>query len=251
MKAHIRRYVNEKHDVVTAAAMKEALESHGGITGCRTAVAAINTMNETGGTNKLKGISKFNNFEFTEDGIRVWCAYQIGPGSLVSCVGKTPQGETRMKLLQPFGACPQCRNVDSGPHSHISRETRNEVFLCDAPGCVLTFRNEAEAQAHMDTGTHQLVLERETVYDTVRRKWTQHVTGIVSRSAESSTSAQQPDSNPSPCSDDDLPEQGWALKGQKTVTKTSENVKEYLIAKFNEGLICGQKAIPAEVSTSY
>ena len=64
MKAHIRRYVNEKHDVVTAAAMKEALESHGGITGCRTAVAAINTVNETGGTNKLKGISKFNNLRF-------------------------------------------------------------------------------------------------------------------------------------------------------------------------------------------
>ena len=124
-----------------------------------------------------------------------------------------------------------------------------KFFFCDAPGCVLTFRNEAEAQAHMDTGTHQLVLERETVYDTVRRKWAQHVTGIVSRSAQSSTSAQQPDANPSPCSDDDLPEQGWALKGQKTVTKTSENVKEYLIAKFNEGLICGQKAIPAEVST--
>ena len=48
----------------------------------------------------------------------------------------------------------------------------------------MTFRNENEAQDHMDTGTHQLVLERETVYDTIRRKWAQHVTGIVSRSAE-------------------------------------------------------------------
>ena len=102
MKAHIRRYVNEKHDVVTAAAMKEALESHGGITGCRTAVAAINTVNETGGTNKLKGISKFNNFEFTEDGIRVWRAYQIGPGSLVSCDGKTPQGANRNEVVTAF-----------------------------------------------------------------------------------------------------------------------------------------------------
>ena len=31
MKAHIRRYVNEKHDVTTAVDMKEALESHGDI----------------------------------------------------------------------------------------------------------------------------------------------------------------------------------------------------------------------------
>ena len=115
MKAHIR-HVNERH-VVTAAEMKEALESHGGITGCRAAVAKINTANETGGTNKLKGISKLNNFEFTEAGIRVWCAYQIGPGSLVTYVGKTAQGETGMKSLQPFGTSPQ-------GHIHTSRKNQ-------------------------------------------------------------------------------------------------------------------------------
>ena len=106
MKAHIRRYVNEKHDVATAAKMKEALESHGGVTGSRVAVAAVNLANETGGTNKIKGISKLNNFEFTEEGIRSWSAYQIGPGKLVSCEGMKPQGKTGLKLLQPFGAIP-------------------------------------------------------------------------------------------------------------------------------------------------
>lgn len=111
MKAYIRRYVDERHDVVTAAEMKEALEAQGGNTGCKAAIAEVNTANETGGTNKLKGISKLNNFEFTEAEIHVWCAYQIGPGSLVTYVGKTAQGETGMKLLQPFGASPQRRNV--------------------------------------------------------------------------------------------------------------------------------------------
>ena len=42
--------------------------------------------------------------------------------------------------------------------------------------------------------------------------------------------------------------QGWALKGQKTATKTSQNVKSFLIAKFNEGLVSGQKANPTEVA---
>ena len=86
-----------------------------------------------------------------------------------------------MTLLQTFGASPQRRKVGSGPHSYITREPRNEVFFCDAPGCVLTFRNENEAQDHMDTGTHQLVLERETVYDTIRRKWAQHAAIMVSK----------------------------------------------------------------------
>ena len=80
--------------MTTAVDMKEALESHGGIRGCRAAVAAINLANETGGTNKIKGISKFNNSEFTEDGIRAWCAYQIGPGNLVPYQGMKPQGKT-------------------------------------------------------------------------------------------------------------------------------------------------------------
>ncbi|KAI8490641.1 hypothetical protein Bbelb_319090 [Branchiostoma belcheri] len=41
MKSHIRRYVNEKHNVSTAKEMKEALESHGGVKVCRIAVAQM------------------------------------------------------------------------------------------------------------------------------------------------------------------------------------------------------------------
>lgn len=41
MKGHIQRWVNEKHDVVTAVDMKEALESYGGVRGCRIAVAEV------------------------------------------------------------------------------------------------------------------------------------------------------------------------------------------------------------------
>ena len=189
MKAHIRRYVNEKHDVATAVDMKEALESHGGIRGCRAAVAAISLANETGGTNKIKGISKFNNFEFTEDGIRVWCAYQIGPGNLVPYEGMKPQGKSGMKLLQPFGAIPQTRGVFTRPLCG-ERAAKNQVFVCDTPGCVLTFENENDAQTHMDTGEHKLVLERETVYDSVRRKWAQRVTEAASRTGKPTTSTQ-------------------------------------------------------------
>ena len=110
----------------------------------------------------------------------------------------------------------------------------------------MTFRNENEAQDHMDTGPHQL---GETGYDTIRRKWAQHVTGIVSRSAECSKSAHPPDSNLSSSSDDNNESvQGWALKGQKTAAKTSQKVKKFLIAKFNEGLLGGKKANLVEVS---
>ena len=40
MKTHIRRWVNEGHDVTTADEMKVALVYHGGVRGCRFAVAS-------------------------------------------------------------------------------------------------------------------------------------------------------------------------------------------------------------------
>ena len=222
MKAHIRRYVNEKHDVATAAKMKEALESHGGVRGSRVAVAAVNLANETGGTNKIKGISKLNSFEFTEEGIRSWSAYQIGPGKLVSCEGMKSQGKTGLKLLQPFGAIPQAQGIFNTRTTYKERSAKNQVFFCETPGCVVTFENEA--QNHIDTGVHKLVLERETLYDSVRRKWAQHVTEIASRTTLSvpTTSTRAlgtSNGNEAPTSQD------WALKGQKTATKTSKNVK--------------------------
>lgn len=75
MKVYIRWYVNERYDVVIVVEMKEVFELYGGIIGCRVVVVKINMVNEIGGINKFKGISKLNNFEFIEVGICVWCVY--------------------------------------------------------------------------------------------------------------------------------------------------------------------------------
>ena len=53
MKAHIRRYVNEHNDVTTASEMKKALESHGGVKGCRFAVVELT--NEEGCSQSVSG----------------------------------------------------------------------------------------------------------------------------------------------------------------------------------------------------
>ena len=157
-----------------------------------------------------------------------------------------PQGKTGLKLLQPFGAIPQAQGIFNTRPTYKERSAKNKLFFCETPGCVVTFENENEAQNHMDTGVHKLVLERETLYDSVRRKWAQHVTEIASRTTlsvptTSTRALRTSNGNEAPTS------QGWALKGQKTATETSENVKSFLIAKFNEGL-SGQKANPSEVA---
>ena len=74
MKGHIQRWVNEKHDVVTAVGMKEALESYGGVRGCRIAVAEVD-VSKAAKPKEWKGISALFNFEFLASGIRAWKAF--------------------------------------------------------------------------------------------------------------------------------------------------------------------------------
>ncbi|KAK3711647.1 hypothetical protein QZH41_009412, partial [Actinostola sp. cb2023] len=93
-KSHIRTYINEGHDVCTAADMKDALLSNGGLKGVR--VAAIDTILETPDTScTIKGITKLNNFEFSAtDAITCWRAYGVGQGTTIQ-TDKLPYARQR------------------------------------------------------------------------------------------------------------------------------------------------------------
>lgn len=43
MKSHMRRYLNEGNDINSASDMKRALDSYGGVKGCRVAVLNVDT----------------------------------------------------------------------------------------------------------------------------------------------------------------------------------------------------------------
>ena len=70
-KAHVRIFVNEGHDVTNATQLKDALVSHGGIDGVRVAcLDAITTASPISEPAKIHNVSKLNNFEFTEGGLK-------------------------------------------------------------------------------------------------------------------------------------------------------------------------------------
>lgn len=100
-KNHIRTYINEGHNVTTSEEMKDALVSHGGIEGIRMAI--LPSINETAELQKISGISKLNNFQFTEDSLLAWRAYGIGPGKSMA-LAKVPgqwkvgQKKTRKRI---------------------------------------------------------------------------------------------------------------------------------------------------------
>ena len=77
-KSHIRIYMNEGHNVTKAEEMQEALLSHGGVNGVR--VAVLQTVPEINQEQKIPGISKLHNFEFSDGALVAWRAYNIGSG---------------------------------------------------------------------------------------------------------------------------------------------------------------------------
>ena len=101
MKAHIRRCVNKKHNVITGKDMKTALESHGGVKGVRAVVVQVD-INKEITANKIPSISLLNNFSFEGNRIRPWRAFSVGPGRFLSYsqLEVVPQEETGLKVLK-------------------------------------------------------------------------------------------------------------------------------------------------------
>ncbi|CAH3157280.1 unnamed protein product [Pocillopora meandrina] len=141
--------------------MKKALESHGGLRGCRVAVVEIDPSKDLHEANKIPDISLLYNFKFEDSGIRVWKAKSANP-------------TTRYRKL-----CCQAA-VWTSP------ERIQQFFSCSEGTCVLTFKSEGEAQAHMDSGKHVKELESVSLYDTIRLRWAERVTGISNVAQEAS-----------------------------------------------------------------
>ena len=167
MKQHIRRYVNEKNVVLTASDVKKALESHGGVRGCRVAVVQINTAQADDSDPKWPDISFLYSFSFYKSGVRAWRAYDVGKGHHSSyhelpCVQPEATGITIVhgfsRPLYPIGSM-----VETGPASRSGAK----IFGCNDPNCVLTFDSEQNQQHHIDVGDHQVV-ENESPYDKVK-----------------------------------------------------------------------------------
>ena len=170
-------------------------------------------------------------------------AYNIGPGRLIpySDLGAAPQGATGLRVMQPFGHATQRGRVGEWVRQ------KSEIYSCQEIGCVLTFKTQPEADEHMDTGKHRLEVDCESMYDRVRRKWAGIVTGVTFVSDVPSTSWQEEYSSSAAGA---LTQRllGLALKATKRPPRMTDNVKSFLVKKFEDGARTGNKADPVWVA---
>lgn len=248
MKGHIRRFVNEKNDVVSAEDMKQALESHGGVKGCKFVVAEVDMPSkatEATAAKSIEGISLLNNFTFEESHIRCWKAYKTGEGKLITNE-KEEQRPTGIKIIQPHDPNRMTRGTMTAKQSSPSDKV-SSLFYCEEQGCVLAFRSYQEVQLHMDTGFHSTEQEKDSSFDIIRKKWAVRVGDLQTvRETHASTSASEPLSTAS--DDHPIRQQGWALKASKKSTRFQEKVKDFLTDKFEKGVATGEKSDPMQVA---
>ena len=147
IKQHARRFVAEtKTDILTACDLKKALESNGGVEGCRVSVVEMPQRYSQIDTNvKIKGISQIHNIRYEEGGIRFWKAFDIGKGKRVVQDNMPSTEIPKVKVVQAFTeAC-----LSSGTMARSSKHTEEEkatptdaenvesdaLFECPTDGC--------------------------------------------------------------------------------------------------------------------
>ena len=81
IKVHVRRFVNEGHDVQTPKDLETAMLSAEGVPGVR--VTLVDSLGIKDSPIKLDGISLINNLPYTGASMRVWRSYNVGCGKII------------------------------------------------------------------------------------------------------------------------------------------------------------------------
>ncbi|KAK3745995.1 hypothetical protein QZH41_005779 [Actinostola sp. cb2023] len=99
IKRHMLVHLNSGHDIQTAAQMQDAIESFGGVPSVKVSVCTASATAKR--PIKWEGVSFLNNIQYSEEGLKVWRAYNIGQGKDISST-KFPEQEqlTEMEILK-------------------------------------------------------------------------------------------------------------------------------------------------------
>ena len=159
--------------------MKAAIDSYGGVRGWHAAVVKVQESSQTMKKHTMSGIQSLNNFSFESGSLRVWKAYDVGPGkrftrAQVNRFG-TPQEPTDLRVEQPFsvlreeaGAFRSTKQPQPSTAQNVEEELPNVeattvYFACPEEGCTKTYLLFASLQKHMDVGKHLVRRERNYV----------------------------------------------------------------------------------------
>ena len=162
----MRAYLSSGHDIESADQMYDAMTSSWGIPSFSVTLCDSVTAVQAD-PYKIDGVSFLSNIAYTTEGIRIWRAYNIGPGKLIH---GAEVNTAKLPALEVNKSHPS--TFTSSSTEGLQEDDTNEVeakstslFACTEEGCTKTFLRHSSLLRHLDSGKHQLVLEREALFD--------------------------------------------------------------------------------------
>lgn len=270
IKSHMRVHLNSGHDIETASQMMEAIGSSGGIDGVRVTVTGLQPPEEVMPV-KWEGVSYINNIAYSEKGMQVWRAYEVGSGKFLPWENFFQQQHISLPQLNKIAdnadsnvsfAIVKARRlakqhqkhedvtsnastaeIDSDGDSCDTDHEESKLFFCPEEGCVKSYQRFSSLQQHLDCGKHTYALEHETLYDKAMTSYATKLEHGASVVPEVADDVRFPSDAGTA-----LP-MGWALKStrsKRTVFTVAQ--KNFLTEVFQKGERTGQKADPSIVA---
>ena len=171
MKAAIRSFCNEGHDILMVNDMHIALTERQ-VKGTTAALCSVDESKKNAEVRKLEGFSKFHNFSFEFEGILVWRCYGIGSVKFVPYKSLIVQQQKSLSLIikEPFSPISVPRVLKPGKQTTLDSAP---VFVCPEPGCIKTFVRFADFELHFEVGVHVVQNEpadlEHNMYDKLKR----------------------------------------------------------------------------------
>ncbi|CAC5356523.1 unnamed protein product [Mytilus coruscus] len=243
VKSAIRRHINQGNDVVTANHMKEAIEKSMKNVRYRIKVVDNMTAKPKNVDRVIPSISIYSNFTFERNGIRVWKAYNIGQGCLISNISTVES--IKLQVIEDSG---HINFHELKQKINVPETDSEDVVICSTEGCTKTFASNEELTNHLYSEKCTLVFDQKSSCssDISKVKYLEKV-------AESSVNKQlmiMPSATKLSTSDSEL-DMGWAcwaLKDERKNKRFNKNQTDYLNEKFNKGQKSGRKEDPYSVS---
>ena len=97
-KSHMKIFLNSGNNIESAEERKNAILSSGGVPSVNVTLSGPPEAS-TFSTVRLEGVSTISNIEYSEEGLRVWEAYKIGPGKLIQWEKQRSPTKCRNSIL--------------------------------------------------------------------------------------------------------------------------------------------------------
>ena len=181
MKAAIRKYCAEGHDIMNVGAVHETLKERP-VKGTTAAVAILDESSKILEVQKIKQFSELYNFRYKGSGIRVWKAYAVGVGRLIPWQSFyiRHQGCTNISLMEGKGFFTNTEIRDlhrprkcQASKDDVEIDDQPSMFVCPEEGCNCTFDSFSELELHTDVGIHD-TRKSGSLYDKVRKNWAEN-----------------------------------------------------------------------------